>query len=62
MSFTVEPLTASIGAEVSGVDIARVDLDLAEALRKTWLEYKVLVLRDQHVTQDQHVAFGRLFC
>lgn len=61
MAITVAPITGSIGAEISGVDIAEVGIDLAEEIRKVWLDHKVLVLRDQHITRAQHVAFGRLF-
>ena len=30
-------------------------------LRKAWLDHKVLVLRDQHISQEEHIAFGRMF-
>ena len=57
----VQALTATLGAEVTGVDLADVDAATLEALKKAWLEHKVLVLRDQHVTREQHIAFGRQF-
>ena len=59
----VEPLTATIGAEVSGVDLAD-DLDEAviEEIRAALLEWKVLFFRDQHrLDRERHVAFGRRF-
>ncbi len=59
----VEPLTATIGAEVGGVDLAD-DLadDVVEELRAALLEWKVLFFRDQHhLDRDRHVAFGRRF-
>jgi len=45
----VAPLTATIGAEVTGVDLAE-DLDEAmiEEVRNALLEWKVLFFRDQH--------------
>jgi taurine dioxygenase len=55
----VEPLTATIGAEISGVDLAD-DLDdavIAE-LRAALLEWKVLFFRDQPIAPDQHRAFA----
>jgi taurine dioxygenase len=60
---TIEPLTATIGAEVGGVDLAD---DLSDAvvaeLRKALLDWKVLFFRDQHrLDRDRHVAFGRRF-
>jgi taurine dioxygenase len=59
----VEPLTATIGAEVVGVDLAD-DLsdEVVEQLRAALLEWKVLFFRDQHrLDRDRHVAFGRRF-
>lgn len=60
---TVEPLTGTIGAEVSGVDLAG-DLDDAVIgeIREALLEWKVIFFRDQHTLDRQrHVAFGRHF-
>jgi taurine dioxygenase len=58
----VDPLTPRIGAEISGVrmsgDVA--PEQLAE-LRRALLAWKVIFLRDQDVTVDEHEAFGRLF-
>ncbi len=59
MAITVEPLTATIGAEVGGVDLGDVDGDTFEALRKAFIDHKVLVFRDQHLSIDEHIAFGR---
>ena len=61
MALDVRPLTATLGADVSGVDMADVDGLTLEALHRAWLDYKVLVLRDQHITIEEHIAFGRLF-
>ena len=59
--FRVEPMSGSIGAEVVGVDLRDVDDDLIAELRRAWLDYKVLFFRDQDLTQEQHVAYGRRF-
>ena len=59
----VEPLTATIGAEIGGVDLAD-DLDdtVVEEIREALLEWKVVFFRDQHrLDRDRHVAFGRRF-
>src|SRR4051794_27480876 len=59
----IEPLTANIGAEVGGIDLAE-DLDdsVIDELRDTLLEWKVLFFRDQHrLDRARHVAFGRRF-
>ena len=58
----VLPLTPHIGAEVSGIDLAR-PLNDAERrdLRQAWRDWMVLVFRNQHLTQSDHKAFGRMF-
>ena len=57
----IRPLTATLGAEVVGVDLADVDGSTLDAIRQAWLDHKVLVLRDQHITREEHIAFGRRF-
>jgi taurine dioxygenase len=58
----VEPLTPSIGAEVSGFKMSG---DLPEEqiieIREALLEWKVIFFRDQDVEVSDHVAFGRRF-
>jgi len=56
------PLTPSIGAMVSGIDLTQ-PLDGAElvALRQALLDWKVLFFSDQDITTDQHLAFARQF-
>lgn len=61
MAIELEPLTGCLGAEVRGVDLADVSADLAEELRKMWLDHKVLVIRDQPISRSAHVDFGRRF-
>lgn len=59
---TVERITPIIGAEIGGVDLSQPlsDEQLAE-IRRAFLENHVVVFRDQHLTVDEHKAFGRLF-
>jgi alpha-ketoglutarate-dependent taurine dioxygenase len=59
----VEPLTPTIGALVSGVELARHldDQGVVLEIRRALLEHLVLFFRDQRLTLDQHKAFGRLF-
>lgn len=50
------------GAEITGIDLTvPVDDTTADALRQAFLDHKVLVFRDQHLTPDQHVAAVRVF-
>ncbi|WP_328664479.1 TauD/TfdA dioxygenase family protein [Streptomyces sp. NBC_00328] len=62
-SIKVEPLTCTIGAELSGVNLgdAARDDDLFEEIRSLLLQYKVLFLRDQDITRAEHVAFAERF-
>lgn len=63
MTLELEPLTATIGAEIAGVDLAD-DLpdEVIAAIRAALLEWKVVFFRDQHrLGRDEHVAFGRRF-
>jgi taurine dioxygenase len=59
----VEPLTCSIGAEISNVDLgaASQDAALMADIRSLLLTYKVLFFRDQDITRSEHVAFARHF-
>ena len=62
MSLTVAPLTAAIGAEVSGVDL-RGDLDDATvaAIRGALLQHLVLFFRDQPLEPDEQLRFALRF-
>ncbi|MCT9007470.1 TauD/TfdA dioxygenase family protein [Streptomyces sp. NPDC054766] len=62
-SIRVEPLTCTIGAELSGVNLgdAARDDDLFDEIRALLLQYKVLFLRDQDITRAEHVAFAERF-
>lgn len=60
--FSARPLGATIGAELSGIDLAADLPDEAIAeLRQALLDYKVVFFRDQPLTAAQHVAFARRF-
>ena len=61
-TFEVRSLTPHIGAEVRGLDLARpLSNEQAQDVNEAWLDWKVLVFRDQHLDRDQHKAFGRRF-
>ena len=57
----VEPVTGSIGAEVSEVDLRDLDDELIAELTDAWMAHKVLFFRDQDLTQEQHIAYGAAF-
>jgi taurine dioxygenase len=60
--FQVRCLGASLGAEILGVDLkAPMDDDAFAAFEAALVEHKVLAVRDQFLTTEQHVAFSRRF-
>ncbi|KTT66014.1 taurine dioxygenase [Pseudomonas oryzihabitans] len=62
MSLVIEPLTGRIGAQISGVKLsADLDESTSAALHQALLEHKVIFLRDQHLSDDEHEAFSRRF-
>jgi taurine dioxygenase len=57
----VTQLNTSIGATVSGVDIAQnLSESLVTELRSLWLEHQVIVLREQHLSPAQLLALAAL--
>jgi taurine dioxygenase len=60
--FQVRRLGTSLGAEILGVDLkAPMDDDAFAAFEAALVEHKVLAMRDQFLTTEQHVAFSRRF-
>ena len=61
-SFSVDPLTPHLGAEVSELDLSQ-PLDDAQLrdVRQAWADWSVLVFRDQHLDREAHKRFGRYF-
>ncbi len=58
----VRPLSGRTGAEIDGVDLREpLPDDTVAAIRSALLEWKVVFFRDQHLTQAQHISFGRRF-
>jgi len=55
----VTKAAGTLGAEIAGIDLADVDDDGVAALRAVWLEHGVVFLRDQHLTEDEFLAFAR---
>jgi len=62
MSIEVKRITAMIGADVSGVDIASpLDDSVVAEIRQALLDHQVLVFRDQDLDSESHIAFARYF-
>lgn len=61
-SFALSPLTPHIGAEVRGIDLSRPLGEVEEReIRDAFLEWMVLVFREQRLTREQHKDFARRF-
>ena len=57
----IERLAPHIGAVIHGVDLAEIDDPTFDAVHKALLDHLVVFFRDQTMTREQHVAFGRRF-
>ena len=58
----VRPLSPVIGAEVSGVDLSQpLDPQRRAEIHDALMRHLVIFFRDQDITLEQHMAFGRLF-
>lgn len=62
LGLATQQLSPSIGAVIHGVDLRQpVDSQTHAAIYQALLDHKVIFFRDQDITTDQHLAFGRLF-
>ena len=61
-SIQVDSLTPHIGAQISGVALGdSLSNEQFSEIYRAWLDWKVLVFRDQHLDGEQHKAFARRF-
>tara|TARA_E500000331_G_scaffold156992_1_gene152325 strand:+ start:505 stop:1374 length:870 start_codon:yes stop_codon:yes gene_type:complete len=58
---TVVPLAGALGAEIFGVDITDVDQETYAEIHQAFLDHSVIFFRDQDLTPEAQMAFGRLF-
>lgn len=57
----VQPLTAAVGAEIRGVDLARMDDAQFTAIENAWTRHSALLFRGQQLTHDALLDFSRRF-
>ncbi|HTW82823.1 MAG TPA: TauD/TfdA family dioxygenase [Candidatus Sulfotelmatobacter sp.] len=55
----IEPTGAALGAQVRGVDLARLDDASFAVIHDAWLRHQVLLVRDQHLSDAEFAAFSR---
>ena len=60
-TFQIEPLNATFGAVVTGLELPEVDDTTFDELYATWLEYALLIFPAQHLTQDEQLEFTKRF-
>ena len=61
-TFEIAPVSGVIGADVKGLDLAApLGDDAVHRLRAAFNAHQVLFFRDQHLTPEQQIAFGRRF-
>ena len=60
--FFIKPLSPAIGAEIIGIDLSQLMSDAVfEKVLDTWHQHLVILLRDQHLSEDDQVRFGTRF-
>ena len=60
--FEIQRLSATFGVEVHGLDLKQpLSREIFNAFEAALVEHKVLIVRDQDMTTEQHVALSRMF-
>ncbi len=57
----VRPLTGSIGAEIFDVDLSELSDDTFHSIERVFYDFGVIVVRDQRLTHEAHLAFAARF-
>lgn len=58
---TVRPVAGALGAEISGVDLARLDDATFAEIHRAFLDHLAIFFRDQEITPAQQLAFAGRF-
>jgi taurine dioxygenase len=61
MPLTITPVTPAVGAEISGVDLARVSDAEFGQIERAWNKHGALLFRAQKLSDDDLLAFSRRF-
>ena len=58
----IKPIAGAIGAEIHGVDLSKtLSNSEFDAVHRAFLDHQVIFFRDQKISPEQHIAFGRRF-
>src|SRR6266478_971438 len=61
-TISAQRIAGALGAEIAGVDLSRpLSDEVIGEIRKALLDHQVIFFHDQHLTPEQHLAFGRRF-
>ena len=61
-TIAVDKMTPIIGAEIAGIDLSQpLSNRQQDEVHRALAENSVIFFRDQHITPEQHLAFGRMF-
>lgn len=61
MPLTIQPTAATLGATLSGIELAALDADTWREIERAFHQYAVLVFPGQHLDAQAQVAFARRF-
>ena len=62
MAITITPLSDALAAEIGGVDLTQpLDAETAQAIRRAWLDYLVVVFRGRELNQEDQERFCNAF-
>src|SRR5262249_6744431 len=61
-TISAQRVAGALGAEIAGVDLSRpLSDEVIGEIRQALLDHQVIFFHDQHLTSEQHLAFGRRF-
>ena len=61
-TISAQRIAGALGAEIAGVDLSGALSDeVIGEIRQALLAHQVIFFHDQHLTPEQHLAFGRRF-
>ena len=58
---TLVATSAALGAEIASIDMRAIDDTAFAAIYRAWLDHQVLLLRNQHLSDADLIAFSRRF-
>ena len=54
-------ISGHLGAEITDINLAEPTPPQIDYINQAWLDHKVLVFRNQNITREQHIEFGKNF-